>query len=117
MATKEDKFRVFGPITGSKDSYIDVEVTGINEDGDVYFTEITQDTPREWAISSDQVKDLLDSDRLVPEAKVNPSHPLWNLLTVVEASRRNDAATDRGDNLMEDAQDAVWRTVLAELGI
>jgi len=112
---KQDRFRAFGPITGATDSYIDVEVTGIDENGNVYFTEEVDTNPREWAVPSDQVKEYLDADRIVAQADIDTSHPLWFLLDAVESRRRNDVATDMGDNLMEDAQDAVWRSVLAEL--
>jgi len=71
---KNDKFRIEGTVLDEPDGYIDVEISGIDTAGKIYISEV--DSDREWSMKIDEMKNLLQDDRAIPQSKIE-KNKLW----------------------------------------
>lgn len=67
---------MFGEVLGREESYIDVEVDGVDSDGNVFLVDKKEkDT---WTISMEELRDLHEDLLAVGESEIPfPKHQIW----------------------------------------
>lgn len=83
--TKSDSFRIFGPQFENKDSYIDVNVSAIDSDGNIYLSD---SDGNEWSRTDSQITELFDSKLIMASENVS-TNSLWDVLDTLTTERKN----------------------------
>lgn len=100
---KESEFRILGSKLGEPDTFIDVSVDGIDNDGTVYFAEVGDKAKREWDLKISEIKRLTNQNVMVGASGVE-AHPLWDRAEQLTKDQDKNAKTEYGIESLEEAQ-------------
>jgi len=98
---KSKEFRILGSELGETDSFIDVTVDGIDEEGTLYFADV--DSNRSWELTNREVTNLMNNNVMIGSDKV-VTHKLWELATVIGTDRETVVTDDFAHENIEEAQ-------------
>jgi hypothetical protein len=109
---KANEFRIFGPEVNQKESYLDVVVDGIGDDGSIYFAEVNGE--RDWQLSSERVSELIGDNLLLESSEIS-QHKLWQRLDKLTKDRLEGRLSDNfAIGSVEDAQRSLFNAVFEE---
>lgn len=110
MVSKDDGFRVFGGVLGLKDAFVDVTVSAVDYDGNVY---VTDSNSNEYEFAEGELKQLREEELCVYEGDVPvPTHAIWDDMESVASTRKNNDFNNVIDELLEDAVRKLFRAVI-----
>jgi hypothetical protein len=102
---KANEFRILGQELGEKDSFIDVEVSGIDTDGTIYFSDV--DSSREWPLENSEVRRLLGQNLMIESSMVS-ENKLWKLAITVDQKGIGNASDEFAVENVVDAQKSIF---------
>lgn len=109
---KANEFRILGDEVNEDESYLDVVVDGIGDDGSIYFADVN--SGREWKISSERVSELISDDLLLEASEVS-QHKLWGRLDKLTKDLVEGRVTDNfAVSAVKDAQRSLFRAAFEE---
>ena len=109
---KQTGFRVLGEVLGREDSFLDVEVGGVDENGHIYLQE-SQPNGEEWRLTAEEIAELADELLLVGLDNIPfPSHEIWNTLDTIGQNRKVVDFNNFVDNHIRDAQESLFKAII-----
>jgi len=109
---KANEFRILGSEVDEKESYIDVIVDGIGDDGSIYFSEVKEE--RSWKFSSERVSGLIEDNLLLESFEIT-KNKLWERLDKLTKDRLEGQVTKNfAVQSVEDAQRSLFKAAFEE---
>lgn len=102
---KANEFRVLGEELGETDSFVDVTINGIDEDGALYFSDT--DSDREWSFTHRETRNLMGQNLMVESEKVQ-QHKLWDLAKTIEEKGIRNASDEFAVENVREAQRSIF---------
>lgn len=112
MAKKGSNYRIHGSVVNRPDSFIDVTISGVDLDGNVYLSPVS-DTGEEWSFSMDELRQHRSAG-LLADNDTAADNALWKEAVKIEQLRADSAATGEGKGELEAASKALFRAAVAE---
>lgn len=110
--TQETGFRVFGDVLDREESYLDVSVSGVDEDGDIYLAEGGQGGET-WEFDAEEIADLHDDLLAVGQSKIPfPEHGIWTDLDNIGDTRKEVDINQWVDNHLLESQRHLFKAIL-----
>ena len=110
---KESGFRVFGEILGREESYLDVVVDGVDEDGRIYLTEENAANGEVWTFTADRLEELHDELLMVGASQIPfPTHQIWTDLDNVGQTRASVDINNFVDTHLRKSQEHLFKAIL-----
>lgn len=109
---KANEFRILGAEVDEKESYIDVIVDGIGDDGSIYLSEVKGE--RSWQFSSERVSGLIEDNLLLESSEIS-DHKLWKRLDALTKDRVDGRVTENfAVQAVEEAQRSLFKAAFEE---
>jgi hypothetical protein len=102
---QSNEFRILGSELGETDSYVDVTISGIDEDGKIYFSE--NGGGRSWSVENGEARRLMNQNVMIPSSTVG-AHALWGCVDDIGGERKHTITDDFADENAEEAQRALF---------
>lgn len=84
---RQSQFRVAGTVLSVEDAYVDVNVDGVDEYGNVYVVD-SIDASREWTFSAEEVRSLSASNKVIGLNGYSLSdHDMWGIMDMIATTK------------------------------
>jgi hypothetical protein len=110
--TKENGFRVFGEVLDRDESYVDVDVDGVDPEGNVYLVE-QGDKGEAWTVPIEKIGEYHDALLLVGLGDLPfPNHQIWKDLEGVGDTRATIEINKFVDGYLKDGQENIFKAIV-----
>lgn len=108
----ETGFRVLGEELDREESYLDLTVDGVDEDGRIYLAESGTDG-EVWSFDADELEGLVDDLLAIGDSQIPfPDHDIWTDLDNVGQTRASVDINNWVDDNLRLAQEHLFRAIL-----
>lgn len=108
---KENGFRIFGDELDREEAFVDVELTGVNNEGEIFLYDKVAD--QEWVLTATEIQELFEYELAVGSSNIPlEADGIWKTLQNVSETRNSNEVNDKFDNYLKSATENIFRAIL-----